>query len=127
MTKNNPVMLVVDDDPSFCHLMTRLGERENFKVIAYSSIRNVYRDLEFIDFDVAVIDYDLGPVTGAQFSNYVKRVKKNIPVLLVSSGSMEGAVSESDQVFARESKLSGPYKIFLSAIMAFDKFQTTRT
>jgi len=35
-------------------------------------------------FDVAIIDYDLGSVTGFELTNYLENYTKNMPVILVS-------------------------------------------
>lgn len=80
-----PRILIVDDDPIFCRLMAAIGERMGVLIEYRSSLKELYKVLPKLKFDAAIVDYDLGCVTGVQLSRYLERVSHGKPLILVSN------------------------------------------
>ena len=114
-TKNHsiePKLLVIDDDPTYCQLMLKMGKQQGFKVITYSSPRLAYQDLAQLEFDLAVIDFDLGIVTGAQMSHFMEGIHCDKPIILVSGSDISQSIPSSKWVKETCLKKDGTLKIF---------------
>ena len=109
-------ILVVDDDPLFCRIMASLGEKMGITVEHRSSLRELYRVLPDLKFDVAIVDYDLGKITGVQLSQHIERVAKGKPVVLVSNYSNIPTDGWSPNVRLFVSKREGEQDILRKAV-----------
>ena len=128
-TKHNrvPRVLLVDDDPIFGEIMQGVARTERVPLIYYQNAAEFYRDFKNLEFDVAIVDYDLGRVTGNQLSNFVLKSGKNVPVVLVSSATLTKSRPWAENVLEVVNKKNGAYGIFFSALRAFDASSSSDT
>jgi len=113
----NPLrLLIVDDDPMICRSLKAVAERCGFVAKCFSNVRHAYREVPQDQFDLAVVDYDLGRVSGTQFSRYLEKYGKLTPVLLISNSGPIDASKWTAQVVGSVGKLGGPTKIIGRAI-----------
>jgi len=111
-----PRILIVDDDPIFCRLMAAIGEDMGVVVEYRSSLKELYKALPKLNFDAAIVDYDLGFVTGVQLSRYLERVPRGKPLILVSSYKNIPRGGWSNSVRAFVGKASGEATILRQAL-----------
>jgi len=81
--KTVPRILLVDDDVVFGQIMLGFAKEQNLALTYCRSTEQVSRLTQF-NFQLAVIDYDLGAITGIQLSHFLERFLYSIPVILVS-------------------------------------------
>jgi DNA-binding NtrC family response regulator len=77
-----PKLLLVDDDRLFTMIISKIAEKEKIPITVCHSIKEVGKITKW-DFDVAIIDYDLGDFTGVQLTDILTRLRE-MPVVLVS-------------------------------------------
>jgi len=80
-------VLLVDDDPSFGKIMSRISEQSNVQMTVCRSWSEVEKVLSW-KFDVAIVDYDLGDVTGIEITRHLESNSNKVPVILVSQSQM---------------------------------------
>lgn len=78
--RRSPRVFIIDDDPAFCRHLQRVGAKRGVQVSCY------HPDKDFLslpldgEFDVAIVDYDLGELTGTQLSGLYHET----PIVLIS-------------------------------------------
>jgi CheY-like chemotaxis protein len=80
-------ILVVDDDPSFGKIMSRIGQQSQVSMTVCKSLEEI-GDLEHQKFDAAIVDYDLGSTNGIQVAEHLENLLGDIPVILVSQSQL---------------------------------------
>ena len=112
-----PRILLVDDDPLFLAEIKRLAKANQFDVIDYSSVKEIYWNLSENHFDVGIIDYGLGMVTGVQLARFLERSIPKFPMILVSA---KERIEKSDGwprcIEDAVSKSVGPHEILSIAL-----------
>jgi DNA-binding NtrC family response regulator len=83
-TKKRARILLIDDDPIFGRIMTVRAELDGIDLTYIPSVRDVYH-LSKWEFDIAIVDYDLGIVNGIQLGNYFEDFVHPISILLTSA------------------------------------------
>lgn len=79
-----PKILLVDDELSFCKVMARVARNNGTPLMHVSSLDQLKFSSDF-EFDVAVVDYDLGAITGFEMSTYIEScVTREVPIILIS-------------------------------------------
>jgi CheY-like chemotaxis protein len=111
-----PRILIVDDDPVFCRLMAAIGEKMGVQVEYRGSLKELYKALPKLKFDAAIVDYDLGCVTGVQLSRYLEKVSRGKPLILVSNYKDIPRGGWSNSVRAFVGKGSGEVAILRQAL-----------
>jgi DNA-binding response OmpR family regulator len=106
-----PKVLLVDDDPVFCKIMSTAGKAMGYDIEPCVSVRQVYRKLPDITFRVAVLDYDLGLVTGVQLARFTQRFHSEVPIILVSEYDLQPKADWPDSIRAYVKKSDGPRAI----------------
>ncbi len=112
-----PHVLLVDDDPVFGKIMAQYARKFGYTLTYVASVENL-PDLNHTAFDVAILDYDLGAVTGVELASYFESCCTPLPIVMVSQskhderGDWPGAVHE----FVHKSL--GPYAILDAAVDA---------
>jgi CheY-like chemotaxis protein len=76
-------ILLVDDDPTFGVVMSRAAEQLRAHITYCKSLEEVKRVAGW-NFDVAIVDYDLGSSTGVEVARFLQSHPKKIPVIIVS-------------------------------------------
>ncbi len=71
-------------------------------------------------FDVAIIDYDMGAVTGTEITSYIEGVSNDaIPVVIVSQSTRKSSPYWPQTVSKFVHKSVGPYAVFDAAFEAY--------
>jgi len=83
--------LLIDDDPAFCAIFEHSAKEQGIELHFYTSLLEFGNMRKPIRYDVVILDYDLGEVTGLDAAGYVSGVFGNIPVVLISASS-EGEI-----------------------------------
>lgn len=88
--EERPRILLVDDDPTFGRIMARASDLKDIAMTCCKSIDDLAA-LNNWNFDVIIMDYDLGAVTGFELTKYLENfTDRNIPVVLVSGTKPKG-------------------------------------
>ena len=110
--------LGTDDDPVFGRIMTRAAACFSAPLEFVQSV-NALSDEYLEDFDVAVIDYDLGSVTGLELTRYVDE-RRPMPIVLVSGKVRVPERRWSDSIHDFVHKDNGPHAIMDAAFEAHE-------
>ena len=83
--KNDRAKIVlIDDDPVYGAVIRRWAELEKVNLDVYSSLD----DLGFVgllsQYDVVIVDYDLGELNGKDVADYMSTLFKNKPMVMIS-------------------------------------------
>ena len=106
-----PKVLLVDDDPTFGKIMTRVAAKSQVEVKYCQSYQEFCQMKEW-NYDVAVVDYDLGPVNGFELTAYMEKLTENeIPVILVSQQTQTTANHWPAAIREFIHKSLGPYAV----------------
>ena len=80
-------VLVIDDDATFGLLMKAVAEARGIKLDWVGSLSELGSFAKIGDYDVAVLDYYLEKLTGAEIAEYFDAFFKDKPVIIVSGSS----------------------------------------
>lgn len=97
-----PKLLLIDDDSIY----TSIFYESAFSLDFQTKILNDYRDLPKVkgeEFDVAIVDYDLGETTGQELSKNIRAMFGSIPIIIISASNRPIA----------ESSMGGDYYDFI--------------
>lgn len=113
-----PRVLLIDDEETFGQLMSRVALKAKIPLKYFPRISE---PSEIPDFDVAVVDYDLGNVTGVQLARLFEHLGEVKPVILISESTDIRDKNWPHSVQKFMSKSEGPLSILLEALKATDK------
>ena len=105
MAKNNIVL--IDDDPGFNIIMSRVAEQMGVRLFAYESLEDLGMVSLMNSYDIAIVDYDLGTVNGLEVAQYAKSFFKDLPIYLISSQEREPSPNWPDNIVKFSSKKQG--------------------
>ncbi len=98
----HPLLLVVDDEPSICHFLTRCAEARGFGVVCCSDGQEALDYLEQHSVDVALIDLRMPLVGGLEVLRVIREKDPHCQVVLMSgAGTIHDAV-EAIKLGARD-------------------------
>jgi len=80
-------ILVIDDDSTFGMLMKALAEARGLKLDYFTSLSELGSFARIGEYDVAVLDYYLDKLTGAEIAEYFDAFFTDTPVVMVSGNS----------------------------------------
>jgi len=80
---DNPVVLVVEDDPPVRELIDDVLREEGYDVVAAHDGASALRVLESLKVDVITLDLDLPGLTGSDFLRLLQRRRVQIPPVIV--------------------------------------------
>jgi DNA-binding NtrC family response regulator len=83
---NKPNILLVDDDEIFGKVMVAMARDKGLSLTYVQSVRDAYH-LSEREFDIAIVDYDLGIVNGIQLASFFEKHLKPQMVILTSAHS----------------------------------------
>jgi DNA-binding NtrC family response regulator len=115
-----PRILLVDDDPLFEAIMAHVAAREHISLTAVRSAKEIYRHLRELQFDVAILDYDLGRTTGFELATFLNSQGEKAPIIVVSAHVTIPKLRWPANVKDFFSKSVGPYPILGSAVRMFE-------
>ena len=85
-------VLVVDDENEIADLVSIYLENENYNVYKYYSSRDVLKDLDKLDIDIAILDVMMPDIDGFLLCNKI-REKYNFPIIFATA-----KVSDMDKI-----------------------------
>lgn len=89
-------VLYVDDNPRSSRLLASVLEECGFRIIAKTDPLEALALCRRISFDLALLDYEMPVMTGAQLAREIKQLTPDVPVVLISGRS---SISPEEQEF----------------------------
>jgi len=86
MTINNPVVLVVEDDPPVRELLDDVLKDEGYAVVAVHDGTAALRVIDSLRVDLITLDLDLPGLTGSELLHMLRVRKVKIPPVVVITG-----------------------------------------
>lgn len=125
----NPLrVFLVDDDPLFAEIMKHSAFELKVEILATTNISNIGPLVNW-DFDVAIVDYDLGSITGVDLSTYISYFIGDFPIVLISHSDrehqLENMCHNHDKAFIHKSL--GPLKIIETALNVQKEWLSRKT
>ncbi|MGH9641609.1 MAG: response regulator [Terriglobales bacterium] len=77
-------VLYVDDNPKSSRLLASVLEECGFKMISKNDPREALALCRRISFDLALLDYEMPAMSGAQLAREIKHLMPEVPVVLIS-------------------------------------------
>ena len=112
--KIEPLMriLLVDDDPIFRRIMGHHAEREGVLLTCARSSLDFINDSQKGNFDVAILDYNLGLVNGLELAAHFRKLGNESPIILISATTYEVVLrllekGEKDSLKSQAHRLKG--------------------
>lgn len=78
-------IVLIDDDTSFGLIMKQLAKQRGVHLDYFPSLGDLGYVALLGKYGVAILDYDLGGMTGLEISDYMQAFFANIPTLIVSA------------------------------------------
>ena len=97
------VVLCVDDDAAVLRMETLLLEESGKRVLASNDAKSALALFSGQWIDLAVIDYSMPELNGAELARAMRRLKPEVPILMLS-GQLEPPAGVSDEIDAYVSK-----------------------
>ena len=121
LSRETPRILLVDDDPSFGKILAKIAQQSRVAVTVCHNLQEV-GETTWWDYDVAIVDYDLGTSTGLEIIRQLERVRPDMPVILVSqSQHVETPISRwPGSIKGFMNKALGHFAIMESALAAHE-------
>ncbi len=90
----NARLLVVDDDPAFCDLVSAdLGTRGEFEVVTVTTSQGAWQRLQEEEFDAVITDLTLPGMSGIELCRRLAADRSDIPVIVITGfGSLDSAI-----------------------------------
>lgn len=89
-------VLLVDDDTSILNLTKQILLDHNLRVIATSSPLEAIEIAKIESFDIALVDYRMPEMTGAELCIELKKIHSDLPVIAVTANVMKTNANGSD-------------------------------
>ncbi len=80
---DNPVVLVVEDDPPVRKLLDEVLQEEGYEVVAVHDGSAALVVLESLKIDIIILDLDLPGLTGSDFLDVLRQRNVNVPPVVV--------------------------------------------
>jgi two-component system response regulator FixJ len=85
IASQNPVVIVVDDDPAVCNSLTFALEVEGFTARAYADGSALLDAADLAACDCFIIDQKMSGMSGLELATELKRRQITAPMLLITS------------------------------------------
>ena len=76
--------VLIDDDAIYRTIMSQVASKEGMELDVYESLAAMGSVGLLGTYDAAIVDYDLGTLTGVEIGEYLTSLFGNIPMILVS-------------------------------------------
>jgi DNA-binding NtrC family response regulator len=87
-------ILVIDDEPDMCELLTMSLKEEGAEVVAMTSAREAFDVVATEEFDVVLTDLGMTEMDGLAVCQRIGGIHPNLPVIVVTGlGSMDAAIA----------------------------------
>ncbi|MGE0173245.1 MAG: response regulator [Oligoflexales bacterium] len=109
-------IVLIDDDRSFGYVMQHYASKFQIELDYYASLEELGFVALLGNYDVAIVDYDLGAMNGVEIGNYLGAFFNRMPMLLISGTTrtdeniMDGGVRQFMH------KKLGPERILSAAV-----------
>ncbi len=110
-------VLILDDDADFNSLLTDIFEQADYIVTSLTDPVEAVDVFRETDYDLVVTDHKMPEMTGAEFMKVIKKVKSEVPVIMVSG------YLENDTI--RELISEGVGGVFLKPLNIFSLLERT--
>jgi len=84
---NHGTIFYVDDNPKSRRLLASVIKSCGFEVVTAGDPIEASSRIRKISFDLALLDYQMPHLTGAQLAQKIKRTRPDVPVVLISGFS----------------------------------------
>lgn len=108
-------ILLIDDDITYCKVMGKYAERLGIALTCCTSA-DALGMIHDWKFDGAIIDFNLGAVTGYEVAAYLEMRENPVPSLIVSHSSRESLGELPASVLAFINKSAGPEQTLNGAL-----------
>jgi CheY-like chemotaxis protein len=88
-----PRIVLFDDDPIFARAMERTARRRSVPLVSICNPTDAAK-IAGMPIDVAIVDFDLGDMTGVELADWVTDFVGSIPILLISYTLREPTAEE---------------------------------
>lgn len=118
--KQQPRILLIDDDKSFGKIMQKEGERVGVKLDYVPSLAKIHDPKTLRQFDAIFVDYDLEDGTGFEVAEVLASLAVNVPTIIVSSTDrpFQDELLKLPNIVAFVSKWMRPDEVMASAMQA---------
>lgn len=115
-------LVLIDDDPLFGNIMARYAKSRGVEIDYFSSLLEMGSVGRLGEYDGAIVDYDLGDLTGIDIAEYLSVFFGDIPMVLVSSQQRDQSVPKTwpDSVRKFVHKNAGYDAIFTQTLECID-------
>ncbi|WP_269522271.1 sigma-54-dependent transcriptional regulator [Coraliomargarita parva] len=110
-------VLILDDDADFNSLLTDIFEQADYIVTSLEDPVEAVEVFTHTDYDLVVTDHKMPEMTGAEFMKRIKKIKRQVPVIMVSG------YLENDTI--RELISEGVGGVFLKPLNIFSLLERT--
>jgi FixJ family two-component response regulator len=91
MEKDRKTIAIIDDDNSIRQALRRVLNTAGFRVHLYGSGEEFLADIHDCDAGCAVVDLDLGTMSGFELACHADVVRANLPIIFISGSKDETA------------------------------------
>ncbi len=88
-----PRMVLIDDDPSYTSILARCAAIEGIELDTFNSLSELGFVSLLRNYDVAIIDYDLGSLNGVEIAEYMSSLLNNMPMVLISASDRSAEIA----------------------------------
>jgi CheY-like chemotaxis protein len=83
--KTPPVVLCIDDEPACLRYYQQILEDAGYQIVPFMDGRLGLEFLGSDHVDLAVIDYSMPQMSGAEVARMIRNIKPGLPIIMVSS------------------------------------------
>ena len=87
-------IVLIDDDPVYNSVLLKYAEMAGVQMDVYESLEQMGTIGALGRYDAAIVDYDLGSLTGIEVGEYLSVFFDHIPMVLVSSSDRKQAAEK---------------------------------
>ncbi|MFW7380790.1 MAG: hypothetical protein ACOH5I_18390 [Oligoflexus sp.] len=110
--------IVIDHDLQFGERLLHVASERGYYVDCYKSMLEIGYLGRFKQYDVAIVNYELGDMTGLEVAEYCEKLLGNLPLILICDDELTRqkiAHARSPAVFRSLTKQNGVYAIMNAA------------
>jgi len=119
LTMPMPRAVLIDDDPVFLAIMKRSAQLEGIALDCFLSLEDLGYIGMFANYDVAILDFDLGMTDGIQISRSINALVKELPILIISAKDRSYECADSPECVKSVLKKSMGYQYILQVAARF--------
>ena len=114
-----PKIVLIDDDPTYATILTRCAEMEGIQMDTYHSLSELGFVSLLSNYDLAIVDYDLGDFNGVEIAEYMSSLLQNMPMVLISATDRSREIASCPRCVKAFLKKSAGYTQILNVAKKF--------